>query len=97
MIYYLKDALRHVIYHFLTSKLFTKNIRSLFYEFLTPIKQVQFFYFYVKTIYRIASLSFLNLEIIANSNISILYWISGAETIQGRKLYEEIRYVVGNV
>ena len=83
MIYYLKDALRHVIYHFLTSKLFTKKIRSLFYEFLTPLKQVSFF---------------LNLEIIANSNscrnISIFYlvnWIFAAETIQGRKLYEEIR------
>ena len=56
--------------------------------------------------YRISSFSFrwnysfLNLEIIANSNscrnISILYlinWFLDAETIQGRKLYEEIRYV----
>ena len=43
--------------------------------------------------------SFLNLEIVANSNIcciiSILYlinWFFAAETIQGRKLYEEIQY-----
>ena len=55
-------------------------------------------------IYRIFSYSFqgnyscLNLEIVANSNrchnISVFYlisWIFSMETIQGQKLYEEIR------
>ena len=71
-------------------------------------------FFYLNTVFsHIVSAetmySFLNLEIVANSNsccnISIFYlinWFFAAETIQrketiqGRKLYEEIRYVKNN-
>ena len=48
--------------------------------------------------------SFLILEIVSNSNsfinISIFYlinWIFAAETIQGRKLHEEIQYLILDV
>jgi hypothetical protein len=55
-----------------------------------------------KNIYRISSYSFrgnysfLNLEIVANSNISIFYlinWIFAAETIQERKLFKDGNYM----
>ena len=75
------------------------KLKILFGNFIVNLKPVL-------PIYRISSYSFhrnysfLNLEIVANSisfcNISIFYlinWIFAVETIQGRKLYEEIWYI----